>query len=479
MKESTDDLAPGSLPPLDQGEDAELDDDAVGGLLDPLPTLDNNDDDGDSSALDTGVETFDIAGEDVDDGSSTIDFGSDVDELVLPNEAEGADDSEGFAAPEAVWISTPEALESRDEAEGLDEPSVGLDSLPALADGDDNEGVDDPGELPVSTRFGDEPRPARSKLPWTVEGPELKLEPCAALASVDGIVVAASTDLFWFASGSLTPMRLEAGSAQVHSVALLGSGWDFAACATTSGKLFRRGRLASSSEELRRVREEVGSPGREVFDLSQPGHSFPHTLVLRTASGKLLRSDDDGASFRRVSERKVVALSPEGPPVLALSSDAVLLKSDDGAGTFRELRLEGLAARLARAKSPLLAGYENCILLGDANLGILVSNNGGESFTRLPGTLGVNALCLGRALDSLFGFAAVYDDARDHTSLLRIDAEKLEVSTIATIDPDASDDDEMTEGARVAALVWDGVHGRLWAAGGFGVKAYTERETRS
>jgi hypothetical protein len=55
---------------------------------------------------------------------------------------------------------------------------------------------------------------------------------------------------------------------------------------------------------------------------------------------------------------------------------------------------------------------------------------------------------------------------------LRIDVGKLEVTTIASIESNVGDD-EMTEGARVAQLVWDQVHERLWAAGGFGVKAFS------
>lgn len=473
MKESSDDLAPGSLPPLDKSEDAELDDAALGGLLDPLPTLDGADEDGESSALDTGVEAFDILADNVEDAATTIDFGGDfADLLTLPSESEQADDSEGLASVEADALSTPENIEVRDDEDGLEEPGTDLGALPELVEGDDDEGVDDSGELPASARFGDEPRPASADRAWTVAGPELKLEPCAALASIDGTVVAASSDLFWFSPSNLTPMRLEAGSSHVHSVALLGSGWDFAACATASGKLFRRGRLASSSEELRRVREEVGSPGREVFDLCQPGPAFPHTLVLRTASGKLLRSDDDGSSFRRVSDHKVVALSPQGPPSLALSAEGVLLWSDDGAGSFREVRLEGLAARIAQAKSPLIAGHGRAVLLGDSSIGVLLGKDGSGSFVRLPGTLGVSALCVGGDAESPSGFAAVYDDARDHTLLLRIDLATFGVSTIASIDADSSDDDEMSESARVAALVWEPVYGRLWAAGGFGVKAY-------
>ncbi|MFZ5894234.1 MAG: hypothetical protein ACOY0T_24450 [Myxococcota bacterium] len=472
MKEASDDLAMSSLPPLDVGEEAdELDDDAVGGLLDPLPQLDSNEDD-DSSALETGTESFDIAGEDVEEGSTTIDLAGVTEELLmLPDEAEPADEGEGMAGAEPVWITTPEALEPRDDSEGLDEPVDAIGVLPALTEGDDLEGVEDPGELPASTRFGDEPRPRAAEQQWTLAGPDLKLEPCAALASIEGIVVAASTDLFWFTAGSLTPMRLEAGSSHIHSVALLGSGWEFAACATASGKLFRRGRLASSSEELRRIREEVGLSGREVFELCQPGLSFPHTLLLRTAGGKLLRSDDDGGSFRRVSERKIVALAPQGAPALALAAEGLLLISEDGAGTFREVQLEALALRAARGKAPLIAGHAQALLLAEPSFGVLVSTNAGESFVRVPGSVGVSAVCLGATEDRLYGFAAVYDDARDHTWLLRIDLSNLEAFTIATIEA-STGDDEMSEGARVAQLVWDHVYGRLWAAGGFGVKAF-------
>jgi hypothetical protein len=262
-------------------------------------------------------------------------------------------------------------------------------------------------------------------------------------------------------------VRLDAGSSHIHGVALVGANFDFAVCSTASGKLMRRGRLASASEELRRIRDEIGLANRDVFDLCQPGASFPHTVVLRTSSGKLLRSDDDGLSFRRVSERKIVALGPRGP-ALALAHDGTLLRSDDGGGSFTELKLDGLAQRIASTKAPLLAARGDTVLLAEASVGVLLAR-GGEGFLRIAGTLGVTALCTGMDVDGPAAFVALYDDARDRTLLARIDLTTGTARTIATFDGTDADDD-LAESARVAAIVWDEVHSRLWVAGGFGVK---------
>src|SRR5690606_21620327 len=102
--------------------------------------------------------------------------------------------------------------------------------------------------------------------------------------------------------------------------------WEYAVCATSNGRLLRRGRLAAASEELRGARELVpASSAPELFELCQPGAGFPHALLVSTGRGVLMRSDDDGLTFRRVTDRRVRALSPRGAPALALSHDARLL----------------------------------------------------------------------------------------------------------------------------------------------------------
>lgn len=475
MPRAIDDPGPATLPPLDLGEDAEeLSDDALGSLLDALPELMEEDDDGAEPS-----EDFELSLDDAPEGSpgeaaEDLDVGSDSEDLmpVTIELVRDDDDSDGLPGFEATPEEPKQASMAPDEGEGVDDleaPSL----LPALDRGDDAEGVGETQELPQLAALGDEPRPPPAAPPWVELGPGLELEACGALASADGIVVAASSDLFWFAAGELSHVRLEAGSSRIHALALVGSGWEYAVCSTSNGKLFRRGRLASASEELRRVREAAENlpSAREVFDLCQPGPSFPHALMLRTASGKLLRSDDDGLSFRRVTERRVLALAPRGMPAVAVSEDGALLFSEDGGGSFTEVALGELAQRALRSGAPLVAAQGDAVVLADAELGLLVSANRGQSFSRVPGTRDVTAICVGHEPPEAIAFAAIYDEARNRTWLLRVGVLDGSAETIGQVEGAAGEDDG-SESARATGLVWDDVHGRLWAAGAFGVRVF-------
>jgi hypothetical protein len=475
MPRAIDDPGPATLPPLDLGDDTEeLSDEALGSLLDSLPELGDEED-----AQEASID-FDLALDDAPEGSpgeaaDDLDVGSDSDDL-MPVTLESPlddDDSDGLPGLEATPEEPNQQSMAPDEGEGLEELDAPAALLPALDRGDDSEGVGEVNELPQVAAFGDEPRPALATPPWVELGPGLELEACAALASADGIVVAASSDLFWFAAGELSHVRLEAGSSRIHAVALVGRGWEYAICSTTNGKLFRRGRLASASEELRRIREAAENlPSvREVFDLCQPGPSFPHALMLRTASGKLLRSDDDGISFRRVTERRVVALAPRGMPAVAVSEEGTLLFSEDGGGSFSEVALDELAKKTLRAGAPLVAAQGEAVVLADAELGVLVSRDRGQSFRRVPGTREVTAVCVGQEQADMVAFAALFDEAKNHTLLLRISVADGSAQTIARIDGEDADD-EGSESGRTAGLAWDEVHGRLWAAGAFGVRVF-------
>jgi hypothetical protein len=71
----------------------------------------------------------------------------------------------------------------------------------------------------------------------------------------------------------------------------------------------------------------------------------------------------------------------------------------------------------------------------------------------------------------MVAFAAIYDEAKDRTWLMRVAVSGGDAETIGEIQG-VSGDDDGSESARSAGLVWDDVHGRLWAAGAFGVKVF-------
>lgn len=467
--------SPAPETPRSEDKDPDLDelsDEVIGNLLDSLPDLgDEGDDSAEPKDLDPELGFVDVASDVADDGD--LDVGDATDLLLLPAEPRDDDDANGLDEGEQDTFDTPEG-DKNDDAEGVAGAEDFSFELPPLEGGDDNDGLRETAALPELAALGDEQRPPLAKPLFQALGQGPKLEACTAIAARDEIVVAASTDLLWFGPKESSPLRLDAGSSRITSVVLVGTAWEYAVCSTTSGKLFRRGRLASAAEELRRVREaEAGSHVRDAFDLSQPGPAFPHTLLVRTPSGRLLRSDDDGGSFRVCSERRIVALSPHGPPTLALSSDGTLLRSDDGGGSFGEIALPSdLVALVARsAERPLLACSGEAVFIARPDIGLFVSADGGRNFRRVSGTQGVTALCAAEDHSSSLGFAALYDETRNRSWLVRVDPRSASAEIVGSIEVDGNDD-EGADSARTAQLAWDGSGGRLWAAGGFGVKAF-------
>lgn len=462
--------------PEPAGDSDELSDDQVGNVLDPLPALDPGADDDDDT--EEGVEVpvaFLADTENAEDDSAAIDVGSDESDLLeLSETVAGADDdAEGPPDVDLVTIEDPADSDS-DDAEGLDDPALFGESLPPLEGREDTEGLDEETALPELAALGDEPRPPFADSPYEECGPSLELEACGALSATDGVVVAASTDLFWFGPRDSSPLRLEAGSSRIHAVTLVGTGLEYAVCSTASGKLFRRGRLSSASDELRRVREaaDLLPSSRQLFDLCQPGAAFPHTLLVRTAAGKLLRSDDDGTSFRALDDNDVVALAATGTPIYALSARKTLLRSEDGGGAFTELALTGIAEHIAEMDGALVAGNGTALALAHAALGLVVSRDAGSTFVRVAGTQGVTAVCCGEQQGTAVFFAALYDDTRNRSSLVRVPVLAASAArTLAIIELPSSDEDA-AETARISALVWEGSEQRLWVAGGFGVKVY-------
>jgi hypothetical protein len=460
-------LGPNPRPPPTD-EDGGLDDALLGDLIDPL--LEEGSDD-ERAAVETEMEIDEPPALSADDGIE-IDAGDPIDELSLLPEngfdddsTLGPDENDRHAEFEGM---TP--LEREDLPDGPDEPLPSLDLPEVEAElADERTAENDAGELEASLSFGDEPRPESSSARWHENAPSIELEPCSALTVAEGTALAASTDLLWFSRGELSPLRLEAGSTRIHDVVLLGSNREYAFCSTTSGRLFRRGRAAPTPEEIRAPRP-VAENRREPLDLFQMDAQACHSVLARTASGQLLRSDDDGATFSRLPALRALALAHTGRPLTVLGEGARLLRSHDRGGTFDELPLSGFARDLADSRLPLLAADGDVVALAAEALGIAVSSDAGRTFTRVLGSRGVTALCVSAAGAGTRVFAALESDALDQSLLLEIDPLTAVALVIARIGGEA--EDEASDRVRVARLEWDAEQGRLWAAGAFGVKVF-------
>ena len=443
-----------ALPAVDDGEPPEFDDDE-------LPT----------------DPTFDIdLPPDVDTGDTEapIDLPLGPDIATVEEEPASTDDALGFLDATNREPKPTETFDhaGNETADGFDDsrspvdenefPALGTDDGPELSDAHFGPGLESAEEasLPMAERA------------WDVHFIAPEREHCGALGGGQGVVIAGSNDLFWLDAGRETVVRIGLDGTRISSVALVGEGQKTALSVTAFGRLLRRSRSGGEAERLvdwRRVAEAAGSSA-EGLELRGLGPSHPNSVLGRLTSGRLVRSDDMGSTFRLL-DASITALtfSSAGDPVVILSRDATRLGvSSDGGSSFAFTDLVSPAREVASGEAPLLAAWGDVVVLGEAERGLVVSADRGRSFHRVAGASNVTALSAGAPADHPTAFAAVYREAEDRSLLLSIDARTGLATTGAVLSlPTLDDPDAAHELARVERLLWDGK--TLWAVGGFGL----------
>ena len=473
---------PAELPPLDRsdGKD-ELADDELGDLL---PAIDDE-----LGALDvdagpdteTGVELPAIPGS-ADDFDAEGEISFELSELVLDrrtalddgaigDDVLGADDFDGSSE-----LFEQEETTDRDDALGMgqgDGELIDETELPEL-DADEST-IDEEDRWGALSIVSNDVKLKSAPEPWPMRPLVSGHERCAALAVSDGVCAAASADLIWFDDALETPVRTAVDGTRISSLALVGREHKVALCVTGFGRVFRRERRASSAERMdqwRRAAEQIGS-GSEGLELCQLGSDRPLSVLCRLSSGQLLRSDDGGLSWRPIeSPLTTFALSSGGTPLAALSrGGARLSTSGDGGRSWVHLELRSPALTVASGDAPLLAASGAVVAIADAERGLVVSGDAGQTFAVVPGCGNVTAVAAGLCAELPRVWVALYHEATDRSSIALVDVQRAEASVIGSLDASGALDPEGAgERARVERLCWDGTH--LWAVGGFGAAVW-------
>jgi hypothetical protein len=409
--------------------------------------------------------------ETADDGP-LLDLDPALDLVALEDDsAPGEEDFGPREAPAATDLGMDESsLPEGDEADGADDAPVLVDEglLPEL---DRDDGPEAPlpqsfGSLPLVDEVG-LPRAAR---PWAVRRLGPSRERAFALAALGGVVVAGSSDLLWLDRGSDSVVRIALDGTRITSVALLGEERQIALCVTAFGRLLRRSRTTSEVDRLpdwRRIAENGG--GAESLELTAL-EGEPRSVIGRLTSGRLVKSDDLGATFYPLDTSVTAfSLSPQGDPLAALTRDgAELALSRDGGQSFVRLPLIGAARDIASGEAPFVSTLEGTVIVAEPSRGVAVSLDGGTSFAAVPGTISVSAVALGRLGGTLCAFVALHHEVSDTTDIAIIDLAAAEATVIASITGEGETDESDTAGtARAERLVWDGT--RLVAAGDVGL----------
>jgi hypothetical protein len=462
-------------PPEDGGDD---DDHGVVGDRDTvLPSIDDREPPEFADDELPTDPTFDIdLPPDVDTGDTEAPIDLPLGPDIAPIEEEPAptDDALGFVDARDREPKPTETDEhaGNETADGFDDarspvdesefPTLDADDGPELPDAHFGPGLEsaDEAALPMAERA------------WGVHFIAPDREHCAALGGGQGVVIAGSSDLFWLDAGRETVVRIGLDGTRISSVALVGEGQKTALCVTAFGRLLRRSRSGGEVERLvdwRRVAEAAGSSA-EGLELRGLGPSHPNSVLGRLSSGRLVRSDDMGSTFGLLDASiTALAFSSAGDPVVILSRDATRLGfSSDGGSSFAYMELVSPAREVASGEAPLVAAWGDVVVLGEAERGLVVSADHGQSFHRVAGASNVTALAAGAPADNPTAFAAVYREAEDRSLVLSIDARTGRATTGAVLSlPTPDDPDAAHELGRVERLLWDGE--TLWAVGGFGL----------
>jgi hypothetical protein len=442
------------LPELDQGEDSS--DVDVGAFeLSMGDELDFVEDDAASDGYEVAIQ------EQADPGSNeeAADLDVGVDDLLdAPEEAPAPADID---AAEAAGAELDLQLDPPVDAEDQREVELGGDDLEALPellrdDGDGDAGPDVERAFLPGAPEGNIPRGPRFEAEWLLLG-----TPCTALWAGAGEVAASAEHLMRFGRERLS-YPLPSG-ARATSLVVLDA--NAALLATTRGMIELSAAGASAlplPAEVKRggaaeVIELAGAPGQRNIWARLSSES-----LLRRRAGVWERHETGGAVRSLTGVQDAVTL-------LVLSHRPTLQLSSDGGSSFRELILPEPAATVALGASPTAVSLGALVALADAERGLCVSADGGETFRMVTGAVNVTAIALGAHAGVPCLFAALYREGKDQTELVLVSPLNADVCSIAELAgaPDADAD----ETGRTSALVF--ASGCLWAAGGFGLAKLT------
>ncbi|MBN2193169.1 MAG: hypothetical protein JW751_10170 [Polyangiaceae bacterium] len=392
--------------------------------------------------------------------------------LLAKTDEDGTDDDD--AGPIALDPTSgitigPELLGGEEDEADAGYDDLAAEPLPNL--GADDEGWNDPADPPLLGLVGDEPPPPPSENPWRWEPMATHSARCPSIAVGTDIVATGGHGLSWLEAPHGTAVRV-ASHVHLVSVALVGPVPTLALAVTTGGELLRIARDGLVTPcEVRHVLEPRDWAAR--LELHTLTSGVTSSVLARTSSGTLLRSEDGGRRFAVIDlGGPVIALGTGIDAPLALVRSAAGLSlargSHDGA-TWVRRPLPPTAAGVADGDAPLVAGVDSCVLLARVGYGVAMSTDGGATYRQIPGLATATTLAVGRLGGRPAAWFALYSETHDTTDLVLLDLDREEATRVARIEPTDPDD----ASADVAALAWDDSAGRLWAVGGFGVGTFS------
>jgi len=441
------------LPELDKSDESDEVD--VGSFeLDMGTEVELDEPDGTQDGFEIGIQEQDNPGSD----EAAVDLEIGMAELLdaLPDEPPALrGESE---APPSLGGEIDEHLESPIETDDTSTDAElgddGLEALPELLSEQDDGDAGPELErafLPGAPE-GRIPDGARLEVEWLLLGTR-----CTALWAGAGEVLGSGEHLMRF--GHERKSHDLAGGATASSLCVDGAG--NVVLATTHGLLEIKSTGATSSLE---APEAARGSGADVIELvGAPNQS---TLWARLSNGTLLRRRG-GQWERHEADGAVRSLTNADAQItlLVIAHRPTLQLSADGGSSFRERLLPEPAATVALGSAPVALARGNVLVLADAERGLCVSHDGGETFQMVTGAVNVTAVALAERDGEIRLFAALHREGRDVTELIVVTPATAAALSVAELSGEPDEDTEET--GRTSALVW--ADGYLWAAGSYGL----------
>lgn len=440
-------------------------------------------DDANATDLDIGVLLQDIeeAPREPDAYDSVVDI-SDLLNTIDERSSADAGDEQGPVVPEAFYGFQDLPPDGDPNAsDGLVDSGTDLSEqdLPAL-DGDaDDDGVG----LLDTTSFGDPERdeelPEWSMDRWHARAVEPALPPCNAVVLTGEWVVAGGSEVWWLDHGCSVRHRTgDLGASVVALAAIDAAGVVFS---SVNGGLSRATPDRTSSACIESWRRAAGVRTHEPVTLELCSSlATPSTLLLRTSSGRLLRSVNGGLAWSVLElHGRVLAISSTAAPAVALlecRGRHRLMRSDDGGTNWRVLEADPDLEVVIAEDHVLLAADEDLLAVAATTSGVAIGTDG-TGFYRVSGCSGITALTAASVNGRGRVGIALYRELEQCSYVVMVDAVGRHAVRLGEVRAPSAPDydpDGTPDYAKICGLAWD-VTGRLWAAGGFGIMSWAPR----
>jgi hypothetical protein len=227
-------------------------------------------------------------------------------------------------------------------------------------------------------------------------------------------------------------------------------------------------RTVESTQQL--SRHSATGPQIASFELSDAEVQ----LVLHGVDARLqVLTPESGALQATTLEAQVAVLPKQAdrPVCFAKQGDAIVLASAESArGAWHTTPASPKVERHVQEKATTLLVWENLIVLANPRQGVLISQDRGETYRSVPGSMAVTALTAGRFQRSVQLWLAMKRELKSTVDLVLLDPATLGLSRIAEFH--AMNQDEF---APAQALVWDEEGETIYVAGEFGLRGFSGR----